>query len=110
MPLTSDYRKVNTEGWSQDREKQISEFCFPMLGIRMGKISDETIDEIYFRFRFLEKIGKNLFRHPLDKKELYQLLESYIGLECNISPEPRYKFIRSWIKTVENEIEPGWTQ
>jgi|TARA_R110000823_G_scaffold202248_1_gene333179 hypothetical protein len=110
MPLTSDYRKVNTEGWSQDREKQISEFCFPMLGIRMGKISDETIDEIYFRFRFLEKIGKNLFRHSLDKKELYQLLESYIGLECNISPEPRYKFIRSWIKTVENEIEPGWTQ
>ena len=48
MPLTSDYRKVNTEGWSQDREKQISEFCFPMLGIRMGEISDETIDEIYF--------------------------------------------------------------
>jgi len=110
MPLTSDYRKVNTEGWTEDREKQIREFCFPMLGIRMGEISSKTIGEIYFRFRFLEKIGKNLFRDPLDKKELYQLLESYIGLECNISPEPRYKFIRSWIKTLEHEIEPGWMQ
>jgi len=110
MPLISNYQKVKTEGWTKAQEQQLSEFCFPMVAIKMGSVSDKTIDEIYFRFRFLERIGKNIFRESLDKKTLYQLLESYIGLECNIAQEPRYKFIRTWVKTVENEIEPGWTQ
>ena len=107
MPLTSNYTKINTEGWTDDQIDSLSKFCFPMMFIDMDKITKDNLEEVWFRFNFLQKLGHNAFRAPIDNLDFYELLKSYVGYECNVSKQPRYKFIRRWVKTVEHDVPAG---
>jgi hypothetical protein len=89
MSLTSNYTKINTEGWTDAQTDSLSKFCFPMMSIDMDKIT------------------KDIFRTPIDNLDFYELLKSYVGYECNVSEQPRYKFIRRWVKTVEHDVPAG---
>ena len=105
MPLISNYKNVNTEGWTEEQVKNLSEFCFPMMTIGMGKISDETIDEVYFRFRLRERLGISSFIEKLDPRKFFSMLQSYKGLDCNISQEKRHVWINRMVKTIVHGVE-----
>ena len=107
MPLTSNYIKINTEGWTDAQTDSLSKFCFAMMFIDMDKITKDNLEEVWFRFNFLQKLGYNIFRTPIDNLDFYELLKSYVGYECNVSKQPRYKFIRRWTKTVEYDVPAG---
>ena len=107
MALTSNYTKINTEGWTETEIDNLSRFCFKMLTIGMNEITKDNLEEVWFRFNFLQRIGHSIFREPIDNVDFYNTLKSYIGYECNVSKKPRYKFIRRWAKTVEHEVPAG---
>ena len=105
MPLISDYKNVNTEGWTEDQVRNLSEFCFPMMTIGMGKISDDTIDEVYFRFRLREKLGVSSFVEKIDPRKFFSMLQSYKGLDCNIAQEKRHVWLNRIVKTIQQDLE-----
>jgi len=108
MPLTSDYREVKTQGWTEEQEDNLSKFCFPMMAIDMDSITKENLEEVWFRFNFLQKIGHKAFRNDVNNLDFYAMLKSYIGFRCNISKLPRYKFVRRWATIVERSVSPGF--
>ena len=107
MTLLSNYTKINTKGWTEDQVDTLDKFCFPMMSIDMDEITKDNLEEIWFRFNFLQKIGYNIFKKSVDNLDFYNQLKSYIGYECNVSKQPRYKFIRRWVKTLEHDVPAG---
>jgi hypothetical protein len=56
MTLDCNYSKVKTEGWDKKQMETVSTFCFPMMAIDMQSVTEDNIDEIMIRFKYLEMI------------------------------------------------------
>lgn len=109
MALTSDYRNIDTTGWTEDQVKHLSEFCFPMLTIEVGEISDKTIDEVYFRFKLRERLGISSFVEKINPREFFGLLKSYKGLKTNVGHVKRHVWLRKMVKNIEQDVQSeGW--
>ena len=105
MSLNYDYSKCeNQDKWSDKDRHTAANFCWGMIAIDMGEITEKTEDEIYFRYRFMEKIGYNVFSKPLDLRKLGEMLRKLRGYKTNIGYLPRFKFIRRHIKSLERDI------
>ena len=105
MSLNYDYTKCeNQDQWNDADHYQAKNFCWGMIAIDIGEITAETEDEIYFRYRFMEKIGYNVFSKPLDLRKLGEMLRKLRGYKTNIGYLPRFKFIRRHIKSLERDI------
>ena len=105
MALTSDYRTVDTEGWTEDQVRNLSEFCFPMMTIGMTEISDETIEEIYLRFKIRERLGISSFVNKIDPRLFWTTLQSYKGLKTNVRYEKRHVWINRMVKTIVQDLQ-----
>ena len=105
MALTSDYRTVNTEGWTEGQVEHLSRFCFPMMTIGMREISDETIDEVYLRFRIRERLGISSFVKKIDPRTFWSMLQSYKGLKTNVGFEKRHVWINRMVKTIVQDLQ-----
>jgi hypothetical protein len=105
MALTSDYRTINTEGWTDEQVETLSRFCIPMMTIGMKEISDETIDEIYFRFRIRERLGVSIFVEKIDPRKFFSLLQSYKGIKTNVGPEKRHSWINRMVKGIVQDLQ-----
>ena len=105
MPLTSDYRAVNTEGWTEEQIEDLSRFCFPMMTIGMKEISDDTIEEVHFRFMVRERLGISTFVEKIDPREFFKLLKSYKGLSTNISQEKRHVWVSRMVKNIMLDLQ-----
>lgn len=104
MALTYDYSACDTTGWTDDEHERAENFCFALLAVDVRDIHEKNQEEIFFRFKFLEKIGFNPFRNPIDNGDLKMWLLKLNGYRCNVSDEPRFKFIRRWIKYMEQDL------
>ena len=89
MTLDCNYSKVKTEGWDKKQMETVSTFCFPMMAIDMQSITENNIDEIMIRFKYLEMIGQSVFTKPIDNHVMYDQLVDYIGLTTNVGQKSR---------------------
>jgi len=105
MALTSDYRTVNTNGWTEEQIESLSRFCFPMMSIGMTEISDETVDEVYLRFRIREKLGVSSFVEKIKPREFSSLLDSYKGLKTNVGQEKRHVWVNRIVKSLIQDVQ-----
>lgn len=105
MALTSDYRTVDTEGWTEEEMVNLSRFCFPMMTIGMTEISDETIDEVYLRFRIREKLGVSSFKEKIQPREFSSFLDSYKGLKTNVGFEKRHVWLNRLVKSIVQDLQ-----
>ena len=105
MALSYDYRSCDQTDWKDDDHKNASQFVWSMMAIDMNEISEKTHDEISFRFRFLEKIGMNIFTKPIDQRQLGKQLRRLRGYKTNVKFLPRFKFMRRHVKSLELNVE-----
>ena len=105
MSLNYDYTKIDTRTWSGDDHEKAANFVWALVSIDVREVTKENQAEIFFRFKFLEKIGMNIFQEPIENKSFKDYLSKLIGYKTNVKDEPRFKFIRRWIKNVERKVE-----
>ena len=105
MALQYDYTALDTEGWDNDQHNEAANFVWVMMYIDMQKVTAENADEIIFRIMFLQMLGLGpwVTRTPLS--EVKERVQSLIGYKTNIKEEPRFKFIRRWIKAGVDLLE-----
>ena len=99
MALQYDYTALDTEGWTNDQHNVAANFVWPMMYIDMKDVTKENADEIIFRFEFLQRIGFGPFTKRVPLLELKAQVRGMIGYKTNVKQEPRFKFIRRWMKT-----------
>jgi hypothetical protein len=105
MALKYDYTALDTEGWTNDQHNVAANFVWPMMYIDMKDVTKENADEIIFRFEFLQRIGFGPFTKRIPLLELKAQVRGLIGYKTNVKQEPRFKFIRRWMKTAEQELQ-----
>ena len=105
MAISYDYTQCDDKDWTDEDHKNASQFCWSMMAIDMNEISEKTHAEIHFRFRFLEKIGINIFTKPIDQRQLGNQLRRLRGYKTNVKFLPRFKFIRRHVKSLEISVE-----
>ena len=105
MALQYDYTALDTEGWDNDQHNEAANFVWVMMYIDMQKVTAENANEIIFRLEFLQRInlGPWTKRYPL--LQVKAKVRGMIGYKTNVKEEPRYKFIRRWMKTAEQELQ-----
>jgi len=105
MALQYDYTKVDTEGWNKEQHSNAANFAWTMISIDMREITHKNQGEIFFRLKFLETIGRNIFKDPIKDAALREHIRLLEGYKTNVKEEPRFKFIRRWIKGLERDLE-----
>ena len=105
MALQYDYTTLDTEGWTKDQHDRAARFCWTMMYLDMKDITKENADEVIFRIEFLQELGMGpwVTRTPL--LEVKAQVRGFIGYKTNIKQEPRFKFIRRWVKAAEHQLE-----
>jgi hypothetical protein len=101
MALQYDYTALDTEGWTKEQHETAANFCWTMMSIDMGKVTKENQDEIIFRIMFLQMLDLGPWRRRYSLMEVKGLVHSMRGYSCNVGQDPRYKFIRRWVKAGE---------
>ena len=105
MSLNYDYTKVDTRKWSGDDHENAANFAWALVSIDVREVTKQNQDEIFFRFKFLEKIGMNIFQKPIKNKSFKDYLLKLIGYKTNVKDEPRSKFMKRWIENLERKLE-----
>ena len=105
MTLNSYYETVKTDGWKKEEIERLSRFCFPMMAIDMNVVNEDNIPEILIRLKILEKMGTSIFSEKIVDKELYDLLQSYIGLRTNVGPKTRHQFLSRHAKGLASDAD-----
>jgi len=105
MALQYDYTALDTEGWTEEQHVSAANFCWTMMYLDIKDVTAENADEIIFRIMFLQMLGLGpwVTRTPLS--EVKERVQSLIGYKTNIKEEPRFKFIRRWIKAGVDLLE-----
>lgn len=105
MALQYDYTNLDTKGWTKEQHTSAANFCWTLMFIDIQDVTKENVDEIIFRIQFLQmlNLGPWVTRRPL--KEVKEKVTGMIGYSTNIKPEPRFKFIRRWVKAGVRSLE-----
>jgi hypothetical protein len=105
MALQYDYTALDTKGWTEEQHVSAANFCWTMMYLDIKDITAKNADEIIFRIEFLQELGMGpwVTRTPLS--EVKERVQSLIGYKTNIKEEPRFKFIRRWVKAAEQRLE-----
>ena len=75
-----------------------------MMGLGINKISDETIEEMVFRFMFVQKIAYTRSSNLYSFNDMRNIFTKYLGLETNCTELTRHKFIVNRAKGLESDI------
>ena len=105
MSLNYDYTQIDTRTWSGDDHERAASFAWALVSIDTREVTKKNQDEIFFRFKFLERIGMNIFREPIEDESFKDYLAKLIGYKTNVKNEPRSKFMRRWIQNVERKLK-----
>jgi hypothetical protein len=69
--------------------------------IDIGQITDENVDEVLFRYRFMERIGESVTTQPMTK----EAIQRWVGLRTNVANMTRAKWISKMTKRLGEDIE-----
>ena len=105
MALQYDYTALDTEGWDNDQHNVAANFVWTMMSIDMQKVTPENVDEIIFRIEFLQRLGLGPYTKRFPLLEIKAQVRGMVGYKTNVKQEPRYKFIRRWVKVAEQELQ-----
>ena len=76
-----------------------------MMSIDMGELTKENADEAIFRIMFLQMLDLGPWSKRYSLMEVKGMVHGMIGYKCNVAFDPRYKFIRRWVKAGERWLE-----
>jgi len=110
MALQYDYTALDTEGWTKEQHDTAANFCWTMSAIDMGTVTKENQDEVIFRIMFLQELGLGPWTEKYSLIEVKGMVHGMRGYKCNVAYDPRYKFIRRWVKAAENWLEEKLTK
>lgn len=68
--------------------------------INMSRITEENVEEVLFRYRFMEQIGQSITTQPMT----LEAIRRWIGLSTNADTLTRAKWISKVAKIVENDV------
>ena len=105
MALQYDYTALDTEGWTKEQHDTAANFCWTMMAIDLREVTKENQDEIVFRIMFLQMLDLGPWTKPHSLAFVKGQVHGMIGYKCNVAQDPRYKFIRRWIKAGERWLE-----
>ena len=105
MALTSDYRNCFVSDWSKEDHEFAKHFCWVLMSLDIGEVKAKNLKEITFRLNFLKRIGFPVFNTDETHDYVIKYLDKWVGYKTNIKEEPRFKFIRRWIKGLERDLE-----
>jgi hypothetical protein len=105
MALKYDYTALDTEGWTKEQHDTAANFCWTMMSIDMGELTKENADEAIFRIMFLQMLDLGPWTEKRSLMEVKGQVHGMIGYKCNVAFDPRYKFIRRWVKAGERWLE-----
>lgn len=71
------------------------------IALDMGDISDKNVDEWFFRFKFLESVGRSITNQPMTRS----VIERWVGLRMNVITLPRKKWMKRVMEQVERDVE-----
>ena len=105
MALQYDYTALDTEGWTEEQHISAANFCWTMMYLDMKDITKENADEVIFRIMFLQMLELGPWTERYSLASVKGMVHGMRGYKCNVATDPRYKFIRRWIKAGENWLE-----
>ena len=105
MALQYDYTALDTEGWTKEQHDSAAKFSWTMMAIDMGTVTKENQDEVIFRIMFLQELGLGPYTKRFPLLEIKAQVRGMVGYKTNVKQEPRYKFIRRWVKVAEQELQ-----
>lgn len=68
--------------------------------INMSRITEENVEEVLFRYRFLEQIGQSVTTQPMT----LEAIRRWIGLGTNADTLTRAKWINKVAKMTESDV------
>lgn len=74
---------------------------FGSICIDIGVITDENVDEVLFRYRFLEQIGRSITTSPMTR----EAIQRWVGLRTNVINMTRAKWVNKITKRLAEEVE-----
>lgn len=99
MALTYDYTKVEgVDKFTDEQHENASQLAWTLLTLQLREISQENLNEVLFRIKFLEEINVKLFQEKHDFDSVKKFMTDHINYKTNVSNETRYKFITHWAK------------
>lgn len=98
MSLNWDSTRCSNPNPVNDNESGEREcLIWGSIATDMGEITEKNVNEWFFRFKFLESVGKSITTQPMTRS----VIERWIGLRMNVVTLPRKK----WMKRVMDQIE-----
>lgn len=70
------------------------------IGLDLGEITQENVNEWFFRFKFLEKINRGFTTQPMTM----DVIQRWVGLRMNVISQTRKKWIKRVMEQVEREV------
>ena len=79
---------------------------FKLLSLKQREITEQNLEELVFRFMFLQKLMGSTFKYDkiLNAQETRDMFRRYMGLQTNAEKETRNSFIRSWTRVFAEDI------
>ena len=75
-----------------------------MSGLGIQKITEDNIDELVFRFTFVQKIAYTRSSKLYSYNDMRDAFTKYLGLEVNCTELTRHKFMVNCARGLERDI------
>jgi hypothetical protein len=70
------------------------------IALDLGSVTEENVDEWYFRFKFCEQIGRAVTTHPMRR----DVIKRWVGLSMNVVTLTRKKWMKKIMDNVERDV------
>jgi len=71
------------------------------IALDMGEVTEANVNEWYFRFKFMEKIGRSITSQPMRM----DVIKRWVGLRMNVVTLTRKKWMKRVIDHVERDVD-----
>lgn len=84
--------------------KEADQIGFLMFGLGMGEIRKNNLEEMVFRFTFLQKVAYHRADEAATAINAREIFSKYIGLTINNNEITRHKFMLNCARALERDV------
>ena len=111
MALTYNYTNCDDSKWTKEDHQMAVNFCWTLMHVDIGSVTEKNKNEILFRLMFLQKLDLGAYTKDFTIEEYLDLINKMVGYCTNVQTLTRRKWISYKIKyfaegvqnTIDNE-------
>jgi len=105
MALTYNYTNCDDSKWTKEDHQMAVNFCWTLMHVDIGSVTEKNKNEILFRLMFLQKLDLGAYTKDFTIEEYLDLINKMVGYYTNVQTLTRRKFLSNKMKHVEDRIK-----